>query len=119
MTPVMSTRQQNLFDAEPATWELDAAQQRLVASVVLAAGPEGLFDYVIADAYADAARVAHEAGLGVNAGHDLDLHNLVLFRTLPHLDEVSIGHALISHALFVGLRRSVHDYLAAVAGPPA
>jgi pyridoxine 5-phosphate synthase len=49
----------------------------------------------------------------VNAGHDLDLDNLELFRTLPHLDEVSIGHALMSHALFVGLRQSVTDYLAA------
>jgi len=67
------------------------------------------------DRYVGAARVAHEIGLGINAGHDLDLRNLTLFRTLPHLDEVSIGHALISHALFVGLRRSVLDYLAAVA----
>jgi len=50
----------------------------------------------------------------VNAGHDLDLENLVLFRRLPHLDEVSIGHALISHALFVGLERSVRDYLEAL-----
>jgi pyridoxine 5-phosphate synthase len=66
--------------------------------------------------YAAAARLAHDAGLGVNAGHDLDLGNLVLFRTLPHLVEVSIGHALISHALFVGLDRAVRDYLAAVAG---
>ncbi len=66
--------------------------------------------------YVEAARVAYDAGLGVNAGHDLDLDNLALFRTLPHLDEVSIGHALMSHALFVGLRRSVQDYLAAVAG---
>ncbi len=40
-------------------------------------------------------RLAHALGLGVNAGHDLDLDNLVLFRTLPHLDEVSIGHALV------------------------
>jgi pyridoxine 5-phosphate synthase len=63
--------------------------------------------------YVDAANVAHEAGLGINAGHDLDLDNLTLFRTLPHLDEVSIGHALISHALFVGLDRAVRDYLAA------
>ena len=44
--------------------------------------------------YVDAAELAHELGLGVNAGHDLDLANLTLFRTLPHLDEVSIGHAL-------------------------
>ena len=61
------------------------------------------------------ATLAHELGLGVNAGHDLDLANLALFRALPHLDEVSIGHALISHALFVGLDRSVRDYLAALA----
>lgn len=66
--------------------------------------------------YAAAAAAASAAGLGVNAGHDLDLENLVLFRTLPHLAEVSIGHALISHALFVGLDRAVRDYLAALQG---
>lgn len=64
--------------------------------------------------YAEAATLAHAMGLGVNAGHDLDLANLRLFRRLPHLDEVSIGHALISHALWVGLDRSVRDYLAAL-----
>ena len=66
--------------------------------------------------YVDAANVAHAHGLGINAGHDLDLQNLALFRTLPHLDEVSIGHALISHALYVGLDRAVRDYLQACAG---
>ena len=69
--------------------------------------------------YAAAAELAHSLGLGVNAGHDLDLDNLVLFRTLPHLAEVSIGHALISHALFVGLDRAVRDYVAAVSGQAA
>ena len=64
--------------------------------------------------YAEAAELAHSLGLGVNAGHDLDLKNLPLFRTLPHLAEVSIGHALISHALYVGLERSVRDYLDAL-----
>jgi pyridoxine 5-phosphate synthase len=68
------------------------------------------------DAYARAARLAASLGLEVNAGHDLDLDNLVLFRGLPHLAEVSIGHALISHALFVGLDRSVRDYLQVLAG---
>jgi pyridoxine 5-phosphate synthase len=63
--------------------------------------------------YVEAANLAHALGLGINAGHDLDLHNLVLFRTLPYLDEVSIGHALISHALYVGLDRAVRDYLQA------
>jgi len=67
--------------------------------------------------YAAAAELAHSLGLGVNAGHDLDLENLVLFRTLPHLDEVSIGHALISHALFVGLDRSVREYLSVLRQP--
>ena len=62
-------------------------------------------------AYCRASELASARGLGVNAGHDLDLDNLVLFRQLPHLAEVSIGHALISHALFVGLARSVRDYL--------
>ena len=66
--------------------------------------------------YARAAELAHALGLGVNAGHDLNLDNLVVFRRLPHLDEVSIGHALISHALFVGLSRSVRDYLDVLAG---
>jgi pyridoxine 5-phosphate synthase len=61
--------------------------------------------------YSRAAELAHSVGVGVNAGHDLDLDNLVMFRGLPHLDEVSIGHALVSHALFVGLSQSVHDYL--------
>jgi len=67
--------------------------------------------------YAGASTLAHDLGLAVNAGHDLDLDNLVLFRTLPHLAEVSIGHALIAHALYVGLGRAVRDYLAACRVP--
>ncbi len=63
------------------------------------------------EVYAEAARIAHACGLGVNAGHDLDLDNLPLFRKLPHLDEVSIGHALIARALFVGLEQVVREYL--------
>lgn len=74
-----------------------------------AGGKEGAAAFA---SYAAAAELAHGLGLGINAGHDLDLANLPLFRTLPHLDEVSIGHALISHALFVGLDRAVRDYLA-------
>jgi pyridoxine 5-phosphate synthase len=58
-----------------------------------------------------AAEHAHALGLEVNAGHDLDLDNLRLFRRLPHLAEVSIGHALMSRALFVGLARCVGEYL--------
>ncbi|MBI3400983.1 MAG: pyridoxine 5'-phosphate synthase [Acidobacteria bacterium] len=62
--------------------------------------------------YAEAARRAHDLGLGINAGHDLDLDNLVIFRELPFLDEVSIGHAIMSRALFVGLSTVVREYLA-------
>jgi pyridoxine 5-phosphate synthase len=61
--------------------------------------------------YVRAAELAHALGLGVNAGHDLDLSNLVMFRDLPHLDEVSIGHALVSRAVFVGLAQSVREYV--------
>ncbi len=65
--------------------------------------------------YRRAAELATSLGLGINAGHDLDLENLGLFRTLPGLAEVSIGHALISRALFVGLDQAARDYLRAVA----
>jgi pyridoxine 5-phosphate synthase len=62
--------------------------------------------------YVAAAELAASLGMGVNAGHDLDLDNLQLFRSLPHLDEVSIGHALMSRALFTGLETVVREYLA-------
>jgi len=65
--------------------------------------------------YADASRLAHSLGLGVNAGHDLDLDNLTIFRQLPHLDEVSIGHAIVSRAIFEGLETVVREYLAVLA----
>ena len=58
-----------------------------------------------------AAEHATSRGLGVNAGHDLDLANLPTFLSLPHLAEVSIGHALIARALFVGLATVVAEYL--------
>ena len=61
--------------------------------------------------YEAACRHAHELGLGINAGHDLDLDNLPAFVALPHIDEVSIGHALVSRALFVGLAEVVSEYL--------
>ncbi len=62
--------------------------------------------------YARAATLAHSLGLGVNAGHDLDRTNLQDFaQNVPHLDEVSIGHALISDALYLGLEETVKQYL--------
>jgi pyridoxine 5-phosphate synthase len=62
--------------------------------------------------YAAAAKLAHELGLEINAGHDLDLHNLRYFQEhIPHLDEVSIGHALICDALYYGLENTIQLYL--------
>jgi pyridoxine 5-phosphate synthase len=61
--------------------------------------------------YVAAATRAQELGLGLNAGHDLDLHNLKHFKNaIPFLDEVSIGHALISDALYFGLENAVQLY---------
>lgn len=61
--------------------------------------------------YVAAARRAKELGLGLNAGHDLDLHNLkYLKQHIPWLDEVSIGHALISDALYLGLENVIQLY---------
>ncbi|MBD1394245.1 pyridoxine 5'-phosphate synthase [Mucilaginibacter glaciei] len=62
--------------------------------------------------YVTAAEAATKAGLGINAGHDLDLQNLQYFaQNIPALDEVSIGHALISDALYYGLENTVQMYL--------
>lgn len=62
--------------------------------------------------YVESARVAREAGLGVNAGHDLDLNNLqYLVQHIPFLKEVSIGHALICDALVYGLENTIQLYL--------
>ena len=62
-------------------------------------------------AYREAAKEAGRVGLGLNAGHDLDMHNLQFFaQNLPNLDEVSIGHALISDALYYGLQNTVQLY---------
>ncbi len=58
-----------------------------------------------------AAEHAASLGLGVNAGHDLDLANLPTFLSLSHIEEVSIGHALIARAVFVGLDTVVSEYL--------
>jgi pyridoxine 5-phosphate synthase len=62
--------------------------------------------------YIQAAEIAKKMGLGINAGHDLDLHNLKYFaENIPGLDEVSIGHALISDALYYGFENTIQMYL--------
>lgn len=61
--------------------------------------------------YIVAAKAAQRAGLGLNAGHDLSLENLTYFaEQIPHLDEVSIGHALICDALYLGLKETIKRY---------
>ena len=61
--------------------------------------------------FVEAAKLAKKLGLGVNAGHDLSLENLhYLYKNIPWLDEVSIGHALISDALYLGLEKTIKAY---------
>jgi pyridoxine 5-phosphate synthase len=61
--------------------------------------------------YTEAAKLAHQLGLGINAGHDLDLQNLSYFKNaVPHLDEVSIGHALVCDSLYLGLHNTIQLY---------
>ena len=62
--------------------------------------------------YLETAKAARSFGLGLNAGHDLSLENLAYFvRTIPWTDEVSIGHAIISDALYMGLEQTIKAYL--------
>ncbi len=62
--------------------------------------------------YIEAAKLAHDLGMGVNGGHDLSLKNIQFFsENIPHLAEVSIGHALISESLYLGMENVVNMYL--------
>jgi pyridoxine 5-phosphate synthase len=73
----------------------------------------------ILGAHREAARFAKSIGLGINAGHDLDLKNIPAYaKAVKGLQEVSIGHALISDALYMGLTRTVKAYLKALGSPP-
>ena len=62
------------------------------------------------DHYAKCAQLAHSLGLGINAGHDLNLENMTLFKSLPELSEVSIGHALTIESLDMGLATTLKRY---------
>jgi len=63
--------------------------------------------------FVEAAKAAAEINIGVNAGHDLNLENLnYLYKNIPNLMEVSIGHALIADALYLGLETTIKKYLA-------
>ena len=61
--------------------------------------------------FVEAAKVARKCGLGLNAGHDLSLENLnYLYKQIPWIDEVSIGHALVCDALYLGLQTTIKNY---------
>ena len=69
-------------------------------------------DKEVVKPFIESAQLAHNLGMGVNAGHDLSLDNIQFFaESIPHLDEVSIGHALISESLYLGLENVVNMYL--------
>lgn len=77
-----------------------------------AAGYEADREAAIAP-FVRAAKAAHTLGLGLNAGHDLNLQNLAYYKEqIPWTDEVSIGHALICDALYMGLEKTIQQYLA-------
>lgn len=91
---------------------LGADRIELYTEAYADAHKRGNFEAILAR-YADAALAAREAGLGVNAGHDLNLRNLPDFR-IPDLLEVSIGHAFTVDALHLGLKEAVSRYQAAL-----
>ncbi len=65
----------------------------------------------VVDQFAKAADLAHQLGLGINAGHDLNLQNIAYFKEkVPHLDEVSIGHALVVESLIYGMENVIRMY---------
>ena len=91
--------------------EIGADRVELYTEAYASAYTEGIADSVM-DAYVDAAEAAYAIGLDINAGHDLNLDNLGFFcRAMPHLSEVSIGHALIADSLLMGIQKAVESYL--------
>lgn len=101
---------------------VDADPEQVRAAAEVGADRVELYTKPYADNYAadreravapfvEASRTALECGLGLNAGHDLSLENLRYFKQqLPHLDEVSIGHALVCDALYLGIEETIRRY---------
>lgn len=109
---------------EPEPHQIRRAQKLGADRIELYTGPyAGAFGTPggnkILTKHREAAHLAREIGLGVNAGHDLDLINIPAYaRAVKGLQEVSIGHALISDALYMGLARAVKAYLKALGSAP-
>jgi pyridoxine 5-phosphate synthase len=97
-------------DPMPDAKAIGADRVELYTEPYATAFREGQVDQVFSQ-YAIAAQAAQAAGLGVNAGHDLNLRNLSKFCTIPGILEVSIGHALMAEALEMGLFNTVKAYL--------
>ncbi|MFC1535196.1 pyridoxine 5'-phosphate synthase, partial [Thermodesulfobacteriota bacterium] len=93
--------------------ELGADRIELYTESYARAYEQGDVDRIF-EHYYTAAQEAVRLGLGVNAGHDLNLDNLGKFCTIPDILEVSIGHALISDALMIGLSKAVNVYCSAL-----
>ncbi|HUA35136.1 MAG TPA: pyridoxine 5'-phosphate synthase [Candidatus Binataceae bacterium] len=109
---------------EPNAETIERAKELGADRIELYTGPyAAAFDTperdAVLGAHRDAAKLARRIGLGVNAGHDLDLRNLPLYvKTVKGLQETSIGHALISDAIYTGLARAVKAYLKALGSKP-
>ena len=97
-------------DQIPLAKEVGADRIELYTEPYAAAYRDGAVGPVFRQ-FVDGAKLAQEVGLGVNAGHDLNLKNLGEFVTIPGILEVSIGHALVGDAIFMGLEATVRAYL--------
>lgn len=109
----LGVRSSIFVDTHPET--IEYAAKSGVDRIELYTGPFAehfsIDKHLAVKTYSEAARFASELGLGINAGHDLSLENLSFFKnSLPVLDEVSIGHALISDALYFGLENTIQRY---------
>lgn len=98
-------------DEEMAEWAAKTGTDRIeLYTEPYAAGYAADREKAVAP-FVAAAELAHKAGLGINAGHDLNLENLTYFhRQVPYLDEVSIGHAIVCDALYLGIAETIRRY---------
>ena len=99
----------------PLAKEIGADRVELYTEAYATAFREGKVEFIFQQ-YVLAAKAAQSVGLGVNAGHDLNLQNLAKFCSIPDILEVSIGHALIAEALEMGLFNTVQAYLKILSG---
>ena len=92
--------------AETGTDRIELYTERFAKAYAEGNGKMGIAPFV------EAAKVAHEVGLGINAGHDLNLDNIKFFKeNIPNLLEVSIGHALICESIYLGIENVINMYL--------